>query len=183
MNIRKYLVSFVFVVFFAGYAALQHLNGSAVAYTAATTPASTQQVAETTSAPQSAPPPQSTPVQTGPAPIAQATTPAQPAPAATPAPQPQGQYVSGTYIGASEDAYWGMVQVKAVIKNGALAKVQILQFPNSHGTSVYINDQALPILQSEAIQAQSANVNGVSGATYTSQAFQQSLASALSQAS
>ncbi len=150
---KKYLTSFVFVALFAGYAALQYLNSSKVTYAAANNAAQAQRVTTSVTAPQSAPPPQS-----------------------------QGQYADGTYTGSPEDAYWGTVQVQAVIKKGALANVQILQFPNSHGTSVYINDQALPILQSEAIQAQSANVNGVSSATYTSQAFQQSLASALSQA-
>ncbi len=60
--------------------------------------------------------------------------------------------------------------------------MQFLQYPDTHSTSVYINQQAMPYLQQEAIQAQSANVNIVSGATDTSIAFQQSLASALAQA-
>ena len=174
---KKYLTSFVFLVLFAGYAALQYLNSSSAGYTApvaittSTTPLPSTTGTVASSQPAS-PQIQPTPVQ----------TPTQPTPTPPPAPKPQGQYVDGTYSGNPEDAYWGTVQVQAVIKNGALANVKILQFPDSHGTSVYINDQALPILQSEAIQAQSANVNGISGATYTSQAFQQSLASALSQA-
>ena len=96
--------------------------------------------------------------------------------------QVSGNYKNGTYTGGSADAYYGTVQVQAVIQNGALASVHILQYPNSHSTSVYINDQAMPMLVNEAIQAQNANVNIVSGATFTSQAFQQSLGSALSQA-
>lgn len=75
-----------------------------------------------------------------------------------------------------------MVQVKATIQNGKIVAVDFLQYPNDRRTSQYINSQAMPILQSEAIQAQSANVDIVSGATDTSMAFQQSLASALAKA-
>ena len=60
--------------------------------------------------------------------------------------------------------------------------MQALQYPQERRRSAYINSQAVPILQSEAIQAQSANVNIVSGATLTSEGFQQSLQSALTQA-
>ena len=106
-----------------------------------------------------------------------------PPPVITPAPQkPAGMYADGSYIGPAADAYYGTVQVKAVIKNGQLADVRFLQYPNTHSYSVYVNNQAMPMLTQEAIQAQSAQVSGVSGATFTSQAFQQSLASALVQA-
>ena len=93
-----------------------------------------------------------------------------------------GVYADGTYTGSAVDAYYGTVQVKAVVQRGQLANVTFLQYPNSRSNSVYINSQAMPLLTQEAIQAQSANVNGVSGATFTSQAFQQSLHSALMQA-
>ena len=105
-----------------------------------------------------------------------------PAPTPAPAPRPAGQYADGTYTGSPGDAYYGMVQVQAVIQSGKLANVNILQYPNTHSTSIYINQQALPYLIQEAVQIQSANVNVVSGATDTSMAFQQSLASALGQA-
>ncbi len=112
---------------------------------------------------------------------APAQTPSKPTlPAATPAPQkPAGIYADGSYTGSPADAYYGTVQVKAVVKNGQLADVQFLQYPNTHSNSVYINSQAMPLLTQEAIQAQSAQIDGVSGATFTSQAFQQSLVSAL----
>ncbi len=93
-----------------------------------------------------------------------------------------GLYANGSYTGSPADAYYGNVQVQAVIRGGALASVQILQYPSDHQASQYINSQALPLLQSEAIQSQNSNVNIISGATFTSQAFQQSLASALTQA-
>lgn len=93
-----------------------------------------------------------------------------------------GSYKDGSYTGTVADAYYGNVQVKATISGGKITSVAFLQYPHTHSTSVYINQQAMPYLQQEAIQAQSSNVNIVSGATYTSQAFIQSLGSALSQA-
>jgi uncharacterized protein with FMN-binding domain len=105
-------------------------------------------------------------------------------PAVTPTPTatPSGQYKDGQYTGPSENAYYGFVQVKATISAGKLASVQFLQYPNDNPTSQSINSQAIPYLQQEAIQAQSANVDVISGATFTSQAFTQSLSSALSSA-
>ena len=91
-------------------------------------------------------------------------------------------YKDGQYTGSSADAYYGYVQVKAVIQGGKITDVQFLQYPSDHSTSVAINQQAMPYLQQEAIQAQSAQVDIISGATYTSQAFIQSLTGALSQA-
>jgi uncharacterized protein with FMN-binding domain len=93
-----------------------------------------------------------------------------------------GQYKDGSYSGSVTDAYYGNVQVSATISGGKIIGVKFLQYPDTHQTSVYINQQAMPYLQQEAIKAQSSQVNIVSGATFTSQAFQQSLASALSQA-
>ena len=121
-------------------------------------------------------------------------TPQQPTPTPTPTPQPvaiptpvvpkkpTGVYKDGTYTGDSVDAYYGNIQVAAVIQNGKLSDVQILDYPRDRRTSQSINGQALPMLISEAIQAQSANINAISGASETSPAFKQSLASALAQA-
>lgn len=95
---------------------------------------------------------------------------------------PAGKYTDGSYTGLAANAYYGMVQVQAIVKNGALIDVQFLQHPTMHDTSRYINAQAMPMLTREALKAQSAQVSGVSGATETSDAFKQSLASALSQA-
>lgn len=92
-------------------------------------------------------------------------------------------YKDGSYTGSVENAYYGDVQVKATISGGKITDVTFLQHPDTHSTSVRINEQAMPYLQQEAIQAQSAQVDTVSGATYTSQAFMQSLSNALSQAS
>ena len=101
----------------------------------------------------------------------------------TPVDTKKGTYVDGTYVGDTVDAFYGTVQVSATIKNGAIIAVTFLQYPNEQGTSKQINAHALSILQQEAIAAQNANVDGVSGATHTTNAFKQSLASALSKAS
>lgn len=92
------------------------------------------------------------------------------------------QYKDGQYTGSSADAYYGYIQVQVTIQNGKLTDVAFLQYPNDRDTSRMINGQAMPYLKQQAIQAQSASVDGVSGATDTSQAFVQSLSSALQQA-
>lgn len=91
-------------------------------------------------------------------------------------------YKDGAYTGTPADALYGNIQVQATIRGGAITDVTFLQYPNDRNTSVSINEQAMPYLKQEAIRAQSAQVDGVSGATDTSQAFIQSLASALTQA-
>jgi len=96
--------------------------------------------------------------------------------------QMMGLYKNGTYNGSVQDAFYGLLQVQAVIANGKISDVIFLQYPNDNRTSQYVNAQADPMLKQEAIQAQSAQVNGVSGASASSQAFQASLADALAQA-
>ena len=91
-------------------------------------------------------------------------------------------YKDGTYTGPTTDAYYGSVQVQVTVSGGKIADVAFLQYPSDRSTSQSINGQAMPYLKQEALAAQSANVNIISGATDTSQAFQQSLAAALAQA-
>ena len=95
---------------------------------------------------------------------------------------PTSLYNDGTYTGAVADAYYGNVQVEVTVSGGVISNVNFLQYPSDRSTSRYINGQATPILAQEAIKAQSASVDVVSGATDTSHAFEQSLSSALSQA-
>ncbi len=107
-----------------------------------------------------------------------------PPPAPTPMPMPQmmahsSPYRDGVFTGDSTDAYYGNIQVQTTIQNGRLTDVQFLDYPQDRSTSRYINGQAMPLLKQEALQAQSALVDGVSGATDTSMAFRQSLSSAL----
>lgn len=92
-------------------------------------------------------------------------------------------FADGTYAGPITDAYYGLIQIQASIQDGRLTSIKVLKYPNDRRTSVNINRQALPMLRDEAISAQSANVDIISGATLTSRAFRQSLAGALDQAS
>jgi uncharacterized protein with FMN-binding domain len=74
------------------------------------------------------------------------------------------------------------MQVQATIQGGQLASVKVLQYPADRRTSRAINSQALPLLQQEAISAQNASIDTVSGATLSSQAYIKSLSGALKQA-
>jgi uncharacterized protein with FMN-binding domain len=91
-------------------------------------------------------------------------------------------YKDGTYTGPQVDAYYGLVEVQVQIQQGKIANVQFLQYPNDRNTSVRINSIAMPYLEQEAIQAQSAQVNIISGATLTSEGFMMSLDAALKSA-
>lgn len=93
-----------------------------------------------------------------------------------------GQYRDGIYKGVEIDAFYGLVQVQTTIRKGKIASVQFLEYPNDRRTSVRINQIAVPDLQQEALQAQSANVDIITGATLTSEAFIMSLQSALANA-
>ena len=161
-TIRKLLLSFFVVFSFAVYVAYERLTGTAAA--AASTPGAPAADANTLN---------SQPSASG----AFAT----PAPAAKAAPAAAG-YKDGTYQGQPIDAYYGLVQVQVSIQGGSIRAVQFMQYPNDRRTSVQINSIAMPYLQQEAIQAQSAYVNIISGATLTSEGFQMSLQSALQNA-
>ncbi len=97
-------------------------------------------------------------------------------------PIPGALYKDGSYTGGVADAQWGYVQVQVVIQSGKIGDVKFLQYPSDRSRSVLINQYADPQLVSEAIQAQSAQVDVVTGATDSSFAFMQSLSDALSQA-
>lgn len=102
-----------------------------------------------------------------------------PEPSPTPTTAIAGLYKDGTFTGPETNAFYGTVQVEAIIRNGKIADVEFLDYPQDRRTSVRINSWAVPALQNEAIQAQSASVDIVSGATLTSRAFMQSLQAAL----
>jgi len=92
-------------------------------------------------------------------------------------------YTDGVYTGPAADAYYGIIQIQALVQGGQLTALKVLKYPSDRRTSVSINRQALPMLRDEAISAQSANVDIISGATLTSRAFIQSLGGALKKAS
>lgn len=89
---------------------------------------------------------------------------------------------NGTFTGAAESTQFGDVQVQAVISGGKLTNVVVLQVPDRGGYEDQIVQVAVPELKTEALSAQSANIDVVSGATYTSQGYAESLQSALDQA-
>ncbi|MFD3450815.1 FMN-binding protein [Streptomyces sp. NPDC058691] len=89
---------------------------------------------------------------------------------------------TGTFTGDPIDTQYGTVQVAATLTKGKITSVQVLQAPDQNGRDQQIAAYALPRLTQEAIGAQSAHIDAVSGASYTSQGYIQSLQSALDQA-
>ena len=88
---------------------------------------------------------------------------------------------TGTLTGSAIQMPYGIIQVQVKLQDGRITDVQTLQAP-SRGHSGQVAQFAAPVLRSEVLSAQSSQVNTVSGATYTSQAYLQSLQSALDQA-
>jgi len=88
----------------------------------------------------------------------------------------------GTYTGSSVSTRFGNVQVSVTIASGSISEVTALQLTDADGRSVQISNRAAPILRSEVLASQSAQVSNVSGATYTTRAYLGSLQSALDQA-
>jgi uncharacterized protein with FMN-binding domain len=116
------------------------------------------------------------------APGASSSTPATSTPATSaPATSTLATAASRTYVGPVEYNRYGAVQATITVAGGKITAVTI-SAPEDNPRSAAINTQAIPLLQSETLQAQSANIDIVSGATYTSEAYQQSLQAALDQA-
>ncbi|MGW1917120.1 FMN-binding protein [Streptomyces sp. NPDC002076] len=93
-----------------------------------------------------------------------------------------GKKVSKTATGDTVQTRWGPVQVRVTIKSGKLTDVTAVQYPQDNPRDQEINSYALPQLRREALAAQSADIDMVSGATYTSTGYKQSLQSALDSA-
>lgn len=90
-----------------------------------------------------------------------------------------GGTTDGTYTGASVRTRFGDVQVQVTVSGGTLTDVTALQLTDADRTSVQISNRAAPILRTEVLASQSAAVQTVSGATYTSQGYLGSVQSAL----
>jgi len=84
-----------------------------------------------------------------------------------------------TVDGPVIDTRFGPVEVELVLAGGRITDVKALEYPNEARRSQFISEQALPQLRDEVLQAQSANIDTVSGATYTSDAYSRSLQAAL----
>ncbi len=117
-----------------------------------------------------------------PRPVTKSTASTDPQPSSPSTANASATYKDGVYTGDAADAYYGFVQIRASVQNGKLTDVAFLRYPNDRQTSLMINRQVMPMLHQEAIAAQTARVDIISGATDTSQAFIQSLGSALIQA-
>jgi uncharacterized protein with FMN-binding domain len=87
--------------------------------------------------------------------------------------------VSGTATGDSVATQYGNARVRVTVKNGKIIKIDALELQGNDPRSVQISSAAAPILQQEALTQQTAGVDVVSGATYTSASYTQSLQSAL----
>lgn len=185
---KKAILSFILFFTFTGYILYTRIVGASIPAVVTTDPSNPK---VTLSLPTYSPPevlvdPKvKTPVEVSPVTPA-TTTPVTPTPkppviiSPTPtAPVQTGKYKDGSYKGDSINAYYGNVQVLAVISGGKIKDVQFLDYPKGRQTSVRINERAMPYLTSEAIVAQDSNVDTVSGASFTSSAFRKSLASAL----
>jgi uncharacterized protein with FMN-binding domain len=125
-------------------------------------------------------PPATDPPATDPAATDAAPTPTPtPTPDATrtPKPTPSTQVIDGKVV----NTRYGAIQVEITVKNGKLIDVQALQLPYDRQYSAEISQYVEPYLRREALQAQSANIDLISGATYTSDGYARSLQSALRQ--
>jgi uncharacterized protein with FMN-binding domain len=119
-----------------------------------------------------------------------AAVPTPPAALGTPAPDtagaaspsPTSAAGSRTITGEAAQTPYGPVQVQITVSGGTLTNVTAVDYPQDQPRDVQINSFAIPLLNQEATAAKSTNIDIVSGATYTSQGYVQSLQSALDQA-
>jgi uncharacterized protein with FMN-binding domain len=109
-------------------------------------------------------------------------TSAQPNPAGSPSAVPGATAASGSFTGPDVPNRYGDVQVRVSVVNGRITDVKAVQLPSDRAQSAYISQVAGPLLRDEALQAQSAKIDVISGATYTSESYAQSMESALQQA-
>jgi len=86
---------------------------------------------------------------------------------------------SGTATGAAIDTQYGAAQVRVTVRNGTIVKLEALQLQGNDPRSVQISGSAAPVLQQEVLAKQTAAVDAVSGATFTSASYMQSVQSAL----
>ena len=90
--------------------------------------------------------------------------------------------VTGTFDGNTASTRWGPVQVRIVVKDGKIVAASALKSPDGDSRSRSISQQASPYLVQETLAAQSAQISGVGGASYTSNGWYTSLQSALKKA-
>ena len=106
-------------------------------------------------------------------------TPSSSAPAASPT---KTVSTTKTVTGDAAPTRYGPVQLAVTFDGKRITRIQVLEYPSETGRDQEINSSAIPQLNQQAMAAQSANIDGVSGATYTSQGYQRSLQSAIDKA-
>ncbi len=177
-GIKKFFLSAFVVVTFIAYAIHERLSSSNPSADSGSSSAGTssgQDASQPAASQLAASQPASNPSSSNPASNDSASNPGSVA-------SKPGSYKDGVYTGPQVNVFYGLVQVQATVQNGKLSQVQFLEYPNDRRTSVQINNIAMPYLQQEALQTQSANVDIISGATLTSEGFSMSLQSALGSA-
>ena len=140
--------------------------------------ASTPSAAPSQSAPSAAP----TKAATAPTKAASKPTKSSTAPAPAQTTPAASAGVTGTFDGNTSQTRWGPVQVRIVVKDGKIVAASALQSPDGDRRSADISRQAIPYLVQETLAAQSDQISGVSGASYTSNGWFTSLQSALKKA-
>ena len=116
-----------------------------------------------------------------PSPFPSSTPTATSTPTTVPTTTPTSNAVNGTFVGSDSRNQFGSVQVQVTIVDNKITDVTALKYPTG-GRSSQISQSAIPLLVQQTLTAQSSNIDGVSGASYTSQSFYDSLASALTKA-
>lgn len=121
------------------------------------------------------------PTGSNPTPTSAPTSTSSPTTTSSPNPTPAG-FKDGTFTGQDFPNQYGDVQVSVTISGGRITDVQSLQLPMDRQRSAYISQIAGPLLHDQVLQAQSAQIDGVSGASFTSQSYAESVQSALDKA-
>jgi len=88
----------------------------------------------------------------------------------------------GSYMGSSSSNPYGDIQVKIIISGGKITDIVAVSYPSSNRHSFQISNFAIPQLKQEVLTAQSAYIDSISGASYTSQSYAESIQAALNQA-
>ena len=93
---------------------------------------------------------------------------------------PTSKSISGTFTGSAVDVNYGLVQVEIKVSNGKITDARALQTPS--GRSDRYSSYAIPILTQQTLAAQSTNIQGASGASYTTYGWRLSLQEAMAKA-
>jgi uncharacterized protein with FMN-binding domain len=148
-------------------------------------PASSQQPTTASSSPAATTSSGSPPAKVSPTPTKSAAKPtpkptAKPTPKPTPKPSSTTKTVTGSAVTVGEGRrVFGVVQVRLTLTNGKITAATAIQFPENDSHSAELSQFSIPTLSQEVLSAQSASIDAVSGATYTSNAYAQSVQAAL----